>query len=772
MEQVPHHTINIEQHNMKVDFPYKPYKVQEEYAKCVVNACENKQNAMLESPTGSGKTVTLLCSARAWCDKQEKLQMGKRPIIIYASRTHSQLDQVRKELLKISKPVSAITIGSREKYCLYYKECSEETKNKHDDIEDFCKWERKHKTCPYFFNIKDVPEELKEKFQTSPADVVEKCKEASVCPYFFAKEMAKEAQLILLPYDYLTRPEIQFVKRGLVSPEGQSRFTGSVVIFDEAHNIQNSSEQGNGLSVTLSKLSNYDKELMKILEMKKEHEVYEEEDKNLAKTLNDVSEYDVERIVWPIKNFCEHLKNAKPTIFGDESVYEVFSRFTKKFPAPDNPSESFAPKGMDDFDNGITLDNFRKYLELVEKCKKVLKRIKGRPKIGGWGWTIRRIYEYAIKAVDVSKKKLPEFSTYEGNINDFKAVITEDKEAAKKPIVQVPMKLEIYCFNPGIGLADLINSRPNSIILTSGTLTPMEPLVKELRIPFDIKLENDHVIDKSQVCLLTVGEIANPYDIFRFTKSRKDSEKGKVQFENVKNFIREISEVSPGGTLVFYTSYQDLAICTAGVNPGSKRIFIESKKKDLKKELREFTKTAIEKGALLHAVMRGSISEGLDFSDQAARVAVVVGVPYANLKDERIILKKEYVDKWRKFLGLTGQEWYKQDAIRVVNQAIGRVIRHKDDYGALILVDHRYSEKDKNALMSKWVRKEIPMSITAEECIEKLKKFFKAQEDRNPKSLVPAKKRMLPEAPEEEGKGDNLSKEIREHWANMQALHL
>eukprot|EP01022_Parablepharisma_sp_SALTPOND_P007788 TRINITY_DN1329_c0_g1_i5.p1 TRINITY_DN1329_c0_g1~~TRINITY_DN1329_c0_g1_i5.p1 ORF type:complete len:714 (+),score=90.48 TRINITY_DN1329_c0_g1_i5:1326-3467(+) len=713
MEQVPHHTINIEQHNMKVDFPYKPYKVQEEYAKCVVNACENKQNAMLESPTGSGKTVTLLCSARAWCDKQEKLQMGKRPIIIYASRTHSQLDQVRKELLKISKPVSAITIGSREKYCLYYKECSEETKNKHDDIEDFCKWERKHKTCPYFFNIKDVPEELKEKFQTSPADVVEKCKEASVCPYFFAKEMAKEAQLILLPYDYLTRPEIQFVKRGLVSPEGQSRFTGSVVIFDEAHNIQNSSEQGNGLSVTLSKLNNF-----------------------------------------------------------YESVYEVFSRFTKKFPAPDNPSESFAPKGMDDFDNGITLDNFRKYLELVEKCKKVLKRIKGRPKIGGWGWTIRRIYEYAIKAVDVSKKKLPEFSTYEGNINDFKAVITEDKEAAKKPIVQVPMKLEIYCFNPGIGLADLINSRPNSIILTSGTLTPMEPLVKELRIPFDIKLENDHVIDKSQVCLLTVGEIANPYDIFRFTKSRKDSEKGKVQFENVKNFIREISEVSPGGTLVFYTSYQDLAICTAGVNPGSKRIFIESKKKDLKKELREFTKTAIEKGALLHAVMRGSISEGLDFSDQAARVAVVVGVPYANLKDERIILKKEYVDKWRKFLGLTGQEWYKQDAIRVVNQAIGRVIRHKDDYGALILVDHRYSEKDKNALMSKWVRKEIPMSITAEECIEKLKKFFKAQEDRNPKSLVPAKKRMLPEAPEEEGKGDNLSKEIREHWANMQALHL
>jgi hypothetical protein len=39
---------------------------------------------------------------------------------------------------------------------------------------------------------------------------------------------------------------------------------------------------------------------------------------------------------------------------------------------------------------------------------------------------------------------------------------------------------------------------------------------------------------------------------------------------------------------------------------------------------------------------------------------------------------------------LSGQEWYAQQATRAVNQAMGRVIRHKHDYGAIILADERF----------------------------------------------------------------------------------
>lgn len=40
--------------------------------------------------------------------------------------------------------------------------------------------------------------------------------------------------------------------------------------------------------------------------------------------------------------------------------------------------------------------------------------------------------------------------------------------------------------------------------------------------------------------------------------------------------------------------------------------------------------------------------------------------------------------------GLTGEEWYTQQASRAVNQAVGRVIRHRHDYGAIIFCDERW----------------------------------------------------------------------------------
>lgn len=40
-----------------------------------------------------------------------------------------------------------------------------------------------------------------------------------------------------------------------------------------------------------------------------------------------------------------------------------------------------------------------------------------------------------------------------------------------------------------------------SVLLTSGTLAPLDSFAHELQLPFKISLENPHVIDPSQVCL-------------------------------------------------------------------------------------------------------------------------------------------------------------------------------------------------------------------------------------------------------------------------------
>ena len=51
-----------------------------------------------------------------------------------------------------------------------------------------------------------------------------------------------------------------------------------------------------------------------------------------------------------------------------------------------------------------------------------------------------------------------------------------------------------------------------------------------------------------------------------------------------------------------------------------------------------------QNGAILMGVCRGRISEGLDFSDNAARCVIIVGIPFPQMVDPKVILKKEYLD--------------------------------------------------------------------------------------------------------------------------------
>ena len=51
------------------------------------------------------------------------------------------------------------------------------------------------------------------------------------------------------------------------------------------------------------------------------------------------------------------------------------------------------------------------------------------------------------------------------------------------------------------------------------------------------------------------------------------------------------------------------------------------------------------RGAAFLAVCRGKASEGLDFSDDAARAVVVTGLPYALATDARVSIKRAVLDE-------------------------------------------------------------------------------------------------------------------------------
>ena len=52
-------------------------------------------------------------------------------------------------------------------------------------------------------------------------------------------------------------------------------------------------------------------------------------------------------------------------------------------------------------------------------------------------------------------------------------------------------------------------------------------------------------------------------------------------------------------------------------------------------------------GAVLLAVCRGRLSEGVDFADSQCRAVVVTGLPLPPIYDPKVSLKREYLDRLR-----------------------------------------------------------------------------------------------------------------------------
>ncbi len=90
---------------------------------------------------------------------------------------------------------------------------------------------------------------------------------------------------------------------------------------------------------------------------------------------------------------------------------------------------------------------------------------------------------------------------------------------------------------------------------------------------------------------------------------------------------------------------------------------------------------------------------------------------------------------------LSGAEWYSQQAHRAVNQAIGRVIRHRFDYGSILFLDSRYSEAKNQNGTSKWIRPCFEPDKGIGPVIGSLVRFY-----RSAKMIVDERKRAIKDA--------------------------
>ncbi|KAF8561369.1 hypothetical protein P879_07508 [Paragonimus westermani] len=217
------------------------------------------RNAILESPTGTGKTLCLLCTSLAWLasyvpDSQINLDSTaeadlfsvhtSKPKVVFASRTHSQLAQavtVLKNTVYSSRNISVI--GSRDQLCLLPEVRSLES----NSAKIFaCRVRVQTRTCDYFrnFDLKrdDVVNTLKANGVVDIEDLVTFGKSTRCCPYYMSRELKTDAEIVFMPYNYLLDGKI----RRLYNIDLEN----AVVIFDEAHNIEQVCEDA--ASVTLS----------------------------------------------------------------------------------------------------------------------------------------------------------------------------------------------------------------------------------------------------------------------------------------------------------------------------------------------------------------------------------------------------------------------------------------------------------------------------------------------------------------------------------------
>lgn len=134
-------------------------------------------------------------------------------------------------------------------------------------------------------------------------------------------------------------------------------------------------------------------------------------------------------------------------------------------------------------------------------------------------------------------------------------------------------------------------------------------------------------------------------------------------------------------------------------------------------------------GALMFAVVGGSLSEGINFSDGLGRCIVVVGLPYPNSHSPEWQAKLEYNKTKASRLSPNDRQASSNDMLenacmRAVNQSVGRAIRHQKDYATIVLIDRRYGNAGVQKKLSGWIQSSLMIGRTSTEVMTEIDHFF------------------------------------------------
>ncbi|KAI0710304.1 DNA repair helicase [Cerioporus squamosus] len=709
-----------------------------------------------ETSNISPAVLTLMRKLQQGPASQDNEQEPVCTKIYYASRTHSQLSQVLHELRKLKlklnvalphaseppgprppgkRPASriddededeegsgprAVSLGSRKQLCIH-----ERLREKAGDLDEACRQmlgEKGKKRCPHLPTTEEETRmlDLRDQILATPKDIEDLFhigQAGDVCPYFGSRRAIPQAQLVLLPYNLL----LQKTAREALGID----LTDQVVIIDEGHNLTSTLLSLSTTRLLLRTLSNARHQLS----------IYLSRFRNRLSTTHSLHLKRLTNLLDALAKYADEWRDEHLKSKGEQG---------RRGPDVEVMTSGELMQKLGRKAEGVNLLEVEKYLRESKIARKIS------------GYSVKELE----KAAGQDKVKLTKIARLANTtpplhaVESFIMALTTASEDGRVTFSMVDCQVEIKYqhLNPATHFQEVIEAA-RSVILAGGTMSPMSDVVNQLFSD----------LPKERLATFSCGHII-PATNLQTLVMRKGPRGGELQFKfqqrgddtvlaELGQILLNFANIVPAGMVVFVPSYGFLHAVTEKWRSGGVLDKLNAKKKvfsepqdstQVESILRDYA-AAIrspaehqgkKRGALLFAVVGAKLSEGLNFTDDLARAVIIVGLPFANLGSPELKERMSYVNRLEqrrlaaggtKLPGVkdAGTELYENMCMNAVNQSIGRAIRHRGDWAALVLLDCRYASPRIRGKLPKWIESGTIITDTFGQAMKELGKFYR-----------------------------------------------
>ncbi|CAI7883234.1 unnamed protein product [Closterium sp. NIES-53] len=713
--------------DLDVYFPYEYiYPEQYEYMVELKRTLDAKGHCVLEMPTGTGKTITLLSLITSY--QMARNGTGK---LVYCTRTVHEMEKALAELRLLHAyqqtalageaaagaggngaggkgasgvpRILALGLSSRKNLCIHPVVAGEGSR---ESVDAGCRkrtasWVRAAavenpdiEVCSYFdqFDRKGQEAALPPGVYTLQ-DLRAFGREKGWCPYFLARHMINLANVVVYNYQYLLDPKVS----GIISRELERE---SIVVFDEAHNIDNVCIEALSVNVRQQTIDGAHRNLAR-----------------LNTTIERFKATDAERLKEEYRRLVDGLAQrgnlaasdmwlANPLLPADilqEAVpgnirrAEHFLAFLRRFLAylqtrlNTTRVESEGPLAFLHALQAATGIESRSLQLCYDRLQSLLLTLQ-----------VAELDEMG------HLQCVCDLATLVGTYTRGFAIIIEPFDE-RQPQLADPV-LQLSCLDASLAIRPTFE-RFQSVIITSGTLSPIDLYPRLLNFhPVCIRSLS---MSLSRHCLCPLVVTRGSDQLPLSTRFDMRSDPGVVR--NYGRLLVDMAACVPDGIVCFFVSYAYMdGIVNSWNDMGILKEVMEHKLVFIETQDVVETTLALDnyrracdcgRGGVFFSIARGKVAEGIDFDRHYGRLVIMFGVPFQYTLSRILRARLEYL---RETFQIQENDFLTFDAIRQAAQCVGRVIRSKSDYGIMIFADKRYNRHDKRSKLPGWIISQLP----------------------------------------------------------------